>query len=132
MCIVTHDLETANICDKVLLLKEGRVVDFDDPEKLIRKLPSQGEIARLRIQKNLNTEIITKIENQDFVEHVLRVGKNDIEIYLHNIETNLKILIDQLIDDDIFINSVTRDDASFKRYFQIRMQSIEENNIRVA
>lgn len=131
MCIVTHDLETANICDKVLLLKEGKVVDFDDPETLIKKLPSQGEIARIRIE-NLSNEIIKTIENKEYVEYVLRVGKNDIEIYLHHIETNLKRLVDQLIDDDIFINSVTRDDASFKRYFQIRMQSIEDNSIKVA
>ncbi|MBD3228165.1 MAG: ATP-binding cassette domain-containing protein [Candidatus Lokiarchaeota archaeon] len=124
MVIVTHDLETANICDKVVMLKDGRVVDFDDPNELISKLPSRGEILRLKIE-GLNNSIIKMIQKNSYVEYVLRVGKEDIEVYMHDIEKNTKNLVDQLIDNDILVNSVTRDDASFKRYFQIRMQYIE-------
>ena len=124
MVIVTHDLETANICDKVVLLRNGQVVDFDTPSNLIYKLPSHGEIARLKIN-GLNNQIIEKIQNKDYVEYVLRVGKDDIEVYLHDIQTNIKRLVDELVDDNVIVNSVTRDEASFKRYFQIRMQSLE-------
>ena len=49
MCIITHDLEAANICDTVAILKDGELVEFDQPQKLINSLPSQGRIARLRI-----------------------------------------------------------------------------------
>jgi len=125
MVIVTHDLETANICDKVVLLKNGQVVDFDTPTNLIYKLPSRGEIARLKIA-DLNNDKIEKIQTKDYVQYVLRVGKNDIEVYLHNIQTNIKKLVDELVDENILVNSITRDIASFKRYFQIRMQSLEK------
>jgi len=130
MVIVTHDLETSNICDKVVLLRNGQIVDFDTPANLIYKLPSNGEIARLKIDE-LSNKIIETIQNKDYVEYVLRVGKNDIEVYLHDINNNIKKLVDQLVDNNILVSSVTRGEASFKRYFQIRMQSIEQSKNEV-
>ncbi len=130
MVIVTHDLETSNICDKVVLLRNGQIVDFDTPANLIYKLPSNGEIARLKIDE-LSNKIIETIQNKDYVKYVLRVGKNDIEVYLHDINNNIKKLVDQLVDNNILVSSVTRGEASFKRYFQIRMQSIEQSKNEV-
>lgn len=123
MVIVTHDLETANICDRVVLLRLGQTTDFDTPRNLIQKLPSQGAIARLRIT-NLTAPIIEKISEMKEIVHILRVGKEELELYIERIDENLDVIINQLYDMGITISSVTRDEASFRRYFQIRMNEI--------
>jgi len=129
MVIVTHDLETANICDRVVMLRKGRVVDFNSPQSLIRKLPSQGAIARLRIPK-LNANLLSKIAEMDEIVHILRIGKEELELYINDIDTNLKGIIDRLFQMGLTISSLTRDVASFRRYFQIRMQDIASRERR--
>ncbi|HUY00045.1 MAG TPA: ABC transporter ATP-binding protein [Candidatus Deferrimicrobium sp.] len=123
MVIVTHDLETANICDRIVLLRNGQVVDFDTPKNLISKLPSQGKIARLRIP-GLTTEILGRIAEIGAVIYILRVGKDEIELYIDRIEENLEHIVNKLFEMGIAISSLTRDTASFRRFFQIRMQDI--------
>ncbi|GAG90940.1 unnamed protein product, partial [marine sediment metagenome] len=50
MFIITHDLESALICDKVAILKDGRLLEFDTSQNLISSLPSEGLIARFTIE----------------------------------------------------------------------------------
>ena len=33
---ISHRMSSATLCDKVLVLKEGRVIDFDNHKKLIK------------------------------------------------------------------------------------------------
>lgn len=123
MVIVTHDLETANICDRIVMLRQGQVVDFDRPENLIAKLPSAGAIARLRIPK-LDAEILYRLSEMNEIVHILRVGKEEVELFVEDMEHNLQIIINRLLSMDATVSSLTRDMASFRRYFQIRMQAI--------
>lgn len=123
MIIVTHDLETANICDLVVMLRLGQVTDFDTPQHLIQKLPSRGAIARLRIS-NLNAPLLDQIAEIKEIVHLLRIGKEELELYIDDIDHNLDIIINQLFKMGVVVSSVTRDEASFRRYFQIRMQEI--------
>jgi len=122
LCVITHDLEAANICDSVAILKDGQLVEFDEPQKLINTLPSQGRIIRLRIPE-LNQEIIEQIEKFLEVKIVIRAGNDVVEILMDDFDQNLAILMKKLMERNIRVVEMSQDRASFKRYFQLRIQS---------
>ena len=125
MFIITHDLEAALICDKTAILREGKLLEFDTPQKLILSLPSEGLVARFSIE-NLNQKLIDTIKRFEPIRKVLRVGNEVIEILMDEFEQNLPNLIQFLINKGIKIKSMSRDIASFRRFFQIRIQEEEE------
>ncbi len=124
MCIITHDLEAANICDTVAILKDGELVEFDQPQKLINSLPSQGRIARLRIPE-LTQDLLDQMEKFPEVAIAIRAGNDMVEILMPNFDKNLPELIRKLIEHNIRVVEMSQDKASFKRYFQLRIQSEE-------
>lgn len=124
MFIITHDLEAALICDKTAILREGKLLAFDSPQNLINSLPSKGLVARFTIE-NLNEKIIKSIQKFKPIKQLLRAGNEIVEILMEDFEENLPILIQFLINKGIKINSMSRDIATFRRYFQIRIQEEE-------
>lgn len=122
MVIVTHDLETANICDRTMILKGGEIIDYDEPDQLIQKLPSHGEIMRITIP-HLNEQIIKMIHGLPEVFFFMRKGKDVLEIYMADIEKNSTRLINFLYTNHIPIQRITRDQAQFKEYFQLRIEN---------
>ena len=125
MFIITHDLESALICDKVAILKDGRLLEFDTSQNLISSLPSEGLIARFTIE-NLNEKIIAFIKKFSYIRRIIRVGNEAIEVLMENFEENLPKLIEYMVDNNIIITSMSKDVATFRRYFQIRIQKEEE------
>jgi len=125
MFIITHDLEAALICDKVAILKDGRLLEFDTSQNLISSLPSEGLIARFTIE-DLNEKLIAFIEKFPFIRRIIRVGNEAIEVLMENFEENLQKLIEYMVDNNIVITSMSKDIATFRRYFQIRIQKEEE------
>ena len=125
MFIITHDLEAALICDKTAILREGRMLEFDSPQNLINSLPSNGLVARFEIN-DLNEAKITRISEFSSVKKVLRVGNEVVEILMESFEENLPKLIQYMIERGVTVNSMSRDSASFRRFFQIRIQEEEE------
>ncbi len=125
MFIITHDLESALICDKVAILKDGRLLEFDTSQNLISSLPSEGIIARFTIE-NLNEKIIAFIKKFSSIRRIIRVGNEAIEVLMENFEENLPKLIEYMVDNNIIITSMSKDFATFRRYFQIRIQKEEE------
>ncbi|MBY9005387.1 MAG: hypothetical protein KGD63_01380 [Candidatus Lokiarchaeota archaeon] len=125
MFIITHDLEAALVCDKTAILREGKLLEFDTPNKLISSLPSNGQLARFTIE-NLNEEIINKIRKYPYCEIVSRTGNDVIEVFIQNFETHFSELIEYILNKRIKIVSMSRDTANFRRYFQIRIKEEEE------
>ena len=129
MFIITHDLEAALICDKTAILREGKLLEFDTPQKLINSLPSNGLVARISIE-NLNQEIVKTIQKYPSIEKVLRVGNETIEVLMEDFEDNLPKLMKFLFENNLKVYSMSRDVANFRRYFQIRIQEEEEKENR--
>lgn len=125
MFIITHDLESALICDKVAILKDGRLLEFDTSQNLISSLPSEGLIARFTIE-DLNEKLIAFIKKFPSIRRIIRVGNEAIEVLMENFEENLPKLIEYMVDNNITITSMSKDIATFRRYFQIRIQKEEE------
>ncbi|MCK4480453.1 MAG: ABC transporter ATP-binding protein, partial [Candidatus Lokiarchaeota archaeon] len=100
MFIITHDLEAALICDKVAILKDGRLLEFDTSQNLISSLPSEGLIARFTIE-DLNEKLIAFIEKFPFIRRIIRVGNEAIEVLIENFEENLPKLIEYMVDNNI-------------------------------
>jgi len=124
MFIITHDLEAALICDKTAILREGKLLAFDSPQNLINSLPSQGLVVRFTIE-DLNEIKIESIQKFKPIKNLLRAGNEIVEILMEDFEENLPKLIQFLINNGIKINSMSRDIATFRRYFQIRIQEEE-------
>ncbi len=125
MFIITHDLEAALICDKAAILREGKLLEFDTPQKLISSLPSKGLVARFTVE-HLNEKLIEYVKKFSAIKTLLRVGNEEIEVLMDDFEENLPKLIQYMIDNNIKINSMSKDFASFRRYFQMRIQEEEE------
>jgi ABC-2 type transport system ATP-binding protein len=125
MFIITHDLEAALICDKTAILREGRLLEFEEPQKLISSLPSNGAVVRLTIE-NLDEKMIGIIKRYNQVRKTLRVGNDVVEVFMENSEQNLSGLIQFLVDNKLKINTMSKDIATFRRFFQIRIQDEEE------
>ena len=130
MFIITHDLEAALICDKTAILRQGKLLEFDTPQKLISSLPSEGFVARISIE-NLDQKVIETVQKFDSVKNVLRVGNETIEVLMENFENKLPELMKYLFENDVKINSMSRDIANFRRFFQIRIQEEEEKEKEV-
>ena len=90
--LALDDLEAANICDTVAILKDGELVEFDQPQKLINSLPSQGRIARLRIPE-LTQDLLDQMEKFPEVAIAIRAGNDMVEILMPNFDKNLPELI---------------------------------------
>jgi len=125
MMIITHDLESANICDTVAILKLGKLIEFGPPKRLIEKLPSKGQIARIIVEK-LNMEKIQLIKQFPSVKIVMRAGNEILEVLLEDFDINISRLIEYSIKNNIKIISLSRDEATFSRYFQVRIEQEEE------
>ncbi|MHA1819843.1 MAG: ABC transporter ATP-binding protein [Promethearchaeota archaeon] len=127
MVIITHDLEAAHICDTVAILKQGVLLEFGPPQQLIETLPSKGLIAKLVI-KDITQEKIDIIKNFPPIKMIMRSGNNAIEVFMDNFNDNLGPLIKYCIENEIYVGNISRDLATFRRYFQIRIQEEEEKN----
>ena len=125
MFLITHDMEAALICDKSAVLREGKMLEFDTIDNLISSLPSGGQLARLTIE-DLNEKKINIIKEFPPVKKTIRVGNEIVEVFMVDFENNLQDLIQHTMKRGLKITSLSKDNAAFRRYFQIRIEEEEE------
>ncbi len=128
--IVSHDLEIAQYCTKIVLLEKGRVIEFGDPEVLINKLlPCEGRAIKLEVAE-LNEEIIESIRSLPEVKFVIKSGRNDVKIFAEDID---RVMISKIIEHcdniNIPILSITLDRADFTSYYRIRSK-LEKDKVK--
>ncbi|NVM03316.1 MAG: ABC transporter ATP-binding protein [Candidatus Helarchaeota archaeon] len=119
LVLVTHDLETASICDYIVILHGGKVSDFDKISDLIQSLPSKGNFLRVSI-KGLDEQKIAAIGSISGVEYFFRTGIDEVELFLEDLDSQGSNLINQLYDMGD-INYINSEMANFSHYFLIKV-----------
>lgn len=119
--IVSHDLEIAQYCSKIVLLEKGRVIEFGDPEVLINQLlPCEGRSIKLEITE-LNDEILDSMRSVPDIKFVIKTGRNDVKIFAEEIDRKMISRVIEICDlMNLTIKSITLDRADFTSYYRIR------------
>ncbi|MEM3525784.1 MAG: ABC transporter ATP-binding protein [Candidatus Jordarchaeaceae archaeon] len=120
ICIVSHDLETTDFCDRVVVLNRGRVVVFGEPREFIKELPNDGKCIRVKF-KNLSVEIRRNIEKIESVKYVLSVGRNTLKLF-PEAQKNWSELIEEIYALGSGPLEITEAEASFADYFRLVYQ----------
>ncbi len=120
LILVTHDLETASICNSIVILHQGEVIDFGSVDSLVSTLPSNGHFLRLSIE-NLNEEIIAKIGGMPGVTYFFRTGREEIEVFLEDLDSQGQIFLDSLYQLGLKLNYINSERATFSHYFTIKI-----------
>ena len=120
LILVTHDLETASICDSIVILHQGEVIDFGTIKSLVSALPSSGNFLRISIE-NLNEENIAKIGAMPGVIYFFRTGREEIEVFLEDIDSQGQVFLDSLYQLGLKLNYINSEKATFSHYFTIKI-----------
>jgi ABC-type multidrug transport system ATPase subunit len=125
--IVSHDLEIAHYCNRVVLLDTGKMIEFGPPEDLINKLlPSNGRAIKLEVEE-LSEEIIETFKELPEVTFILKTGRNDVKIFGKEIDRKLiKKTIEMCNLMNVEVKSITLDMADFTSYYRIRSKLEKE------
>ncbi len=121
ICIVSHDLETAEYCDRIVILDRGRVVVFGKPREFLKELPNDGTGVRVKF-RYLTPEGRRKIEKIKSVKFVLPVGRNTLKIFPRDGGYRLGKLVEELYALGLEPLELTEVDANFSDYFRLVYQ----------
>ena len=120
LILVTHDLETASICDSIVIIHGGEVIDFGSIESLVSALPSNGNFLRVSIE-NLNEEILAKIGGMPGVIYFFRIGREEVEVFLEDLNSMGQLFIESLYNLGLSLKYINSERATFSHYFTIKL-----------
>nr|MDO8081733.1 ABC transporter ATP-binding protein [Candidatus Freyarchaeota archaeon] len=121
ICIVSHDLETADFCDRIVVLDKGKVVVFGEPKEFLKELPNDGKCVRVKF-KHLTAETQKNIEKIKSVKYVLSVGRNTLKIFPETGKYNWGEFIEELSALGSEPSELTEVEATFADYFRLVYQ----------
>ncbi|NHI94911.1 MAG: hypothetical protein EAX96_20650 [Candidatus Lokiarchaeota archaeon] len=129
--VVSHDLETATYCTKIVILREGKIIDFGNPEDMIKTITG-GKKVKVECHE-MDDEIQEKFFNIKGLEYILKVGRRRIDLFIPGIENNLKGLIEEF--DRLGLKNIVKgfniDKVRFMDYFRIKMKTEEKENFEI-
>jgi ABC-type multidrug transport system ATPase subunit len=120
LILVTHDLETASICDSIVIIHGGEVIDFGSIESIVSSLPSNGNFIRVSIE-NLNEEILAKIGGMPGVIYFFRTGREEVEVFLEDLDSMGQLFIESLYGLGLNLKYINSERATFSHYFTIKL-----------
>ncbi|MDD1777364.1 MAG: ABC transporter ATP-binding protein [Candidatus Helarchaeota archaeon] len=120
LILVTHDLETASICDSIVIIHGGEVIDFGSIESLVSALPSNGNFLRVSIE-NLTEEILAKIGGMPGVIYFFRTGREEVEVFLEDLNSMGQLFIESLYNLGLNLKYINSERATFSHYFTIKL-----------
>jgi ABC-type multidrug transport system ATPase subunit len=125
--IVSHDLEIAQYCNRIVLLDGGRIIEFGDPEVLISTfLPCDGRAIKLEVTE-LSEEVLETFTQVPEIKYVIKSGRNDVKIFAENIDREMISKAIEVCDMvGIGVKSITLDRADFTSYYRIRAKLEKE------
>ena len=129
MFIISHDMECSLVCDRAAIMRDGRLLEFGEPKELVASLPSNGILAMFSIE-DLDEKKIEVIRKFPAVRNLIRTGNEALEVLINDFENNISKLVRHMIKKRIKITSMTRATATFRRFFQIRIQEEGEKERR--
>ena len=108
--LTSHNMaEVEELCDRVLILKDGIIIGNDTPERLAKKLEFCH--LRLRVTKNLNA-LHTLAQTRK-----LEVTEDDGEITITLKEKNLALFLYEVTKKNIQYNEISIDKPTLEDYF---------------
>lgn len=102
-CILlsTHILDEAErICNRALIISEGRILVDSTPEELIRRAPSHN-VLRVSLPGATIPELQTVLEAQPWCDRVERYAETMIDVYPVDGENRLRELLAEIGDQEI-------------------------------
>jgi len=126
ICVVSHDLETATYCNKIVILRLGRIIDFGDPEDMISTITG-GKKVKVEC-KEMDDKIYARFVKIKDLQYMLKVGRRRIDLFIHGVENNLKGLIEefQRLELNDIVSRFSIDKVQFIDYFRIKMADNKE------
>ncbi|MHA1145827.1 MAG: ABC transporter ATP-binding protein, partial [Candidatus Helarchaeota archaeon] len=125
--IVSHDLETATYCDRIVILKKGHVIAFGNPIEMINKLSDGKAVRAIFKYRFFSKNILNKIQALPNVQHVLKTGRRTLKIFASNLPKRLDNLLEDLKEIKVYdqIETILIDKIIFMDYFRIKMKEDE-------
>ena len=121
ICVVSHDLETATYCNKIVILRVGKIIDFGNPDDMIARITG-GRKVKVECQR-MDDKIYARFVKIKDLQYMLKVGRRRIDLFIPGVENNLKGLIEEFDRHELkdIVNRFSIDKVQFIDYFRIRM-----------
>lgn len=118
--LTSHNMaEVEELCDRVLILKDGLIIGNDTPERLARKL----EFCHLRLRVTKNKELLHTLAQTKKLE----VTEDDGEITVTLKEKNLALFLYEVTKKNIQYNEISIDKPTLEDYFlQVAKRGVDE------
>ena len=112
----THILDEAErICDRALIISQGRILVDSTPEELIARAPSHN-VIRLSLATELIPEVIARVETAQWCERVERWADTMLDVYPRSGENHLDELMELVSGTQI--HSIHLQEGRFDEYFR--------------
>lgn len=112
----THILDEAErICNRALIISQGRILVDSTPEELIAQAPSHN-VIRLSLAADRVAEVVARVEGADWCDRIERWSDTMLDIYPRGGENHLEELMEMV--SGIEVHGVHLQEGRFDEYFR--------------